>query len=114
MLISKMLEEIIYFSEHGNYNEAEKKIDVKLEKVEENSSAYIIFKTFYAYLCRDRGRNNEAMKLLATLNEVSKEQNHLLARLYILTELSYNHWKLSHYDTVNEKIKELEQIKEEY
>ncbi|MCE7735588.1 MAG: tetratricopeptide repeat protein [Candidatus Heimdallarchaeota archaeon] len=109
-----MFEKIIFFSEHGKYDEAEKEINLKLESVEENSSAYIILKTFYAYLCRDRGQNNEAMELLAKLNEITHKQNHPLASLYILTELSYNHWKLSHYDTVIELIKELELIKANY
>ena len=55
-----MFEKIIYFSEHGKYDDADREIKVKLESVEENSTAYLILKTFYAYLCRDRGRNNEA------------------------------------------------------
>lgn len=114
MPLSGVFEKIITFSEHGRYTDAEEEINVRLEGVEENSSLYIILKTFYAYLCRDRGRNNEAIELLETLKKVSIAKNYSLANLYIFSELAYNHWKLSHYDVAMDIIKDIEQIQTEY
>ncbi|OLS19448.1 MAG: hypothetical protein HeimC2_41280 [Candidatus Heimdallarchaeota archaeon LC_2] len=105
-----LLDEIQSLMEQGEYQKTKSIIDENIDLYDENSEEIFLLKTFIGAILRDEGRNLEAISLLIDINVQSKNLKLHLPRLFALSELSYNYFKLSHYDLMREIIKETEDV----